>query len=181
MATRWDNVPKLNDDVVKSAKEDVAKAKKGRDVDSSKLTGGAKDAVREAGKRASNRNIGRGGLPAAALAVGYGVGRMLDEETGVGKKIVDKGGLGNIVDKTASRRDKVELTKSAKERLQDEEIDQIGRDTTAKEKARREYSGKYEDGTKLPDEENYKGDGMKKGGSVRGWGMARGARKAKMR
>lgn len=182
MATRWDNVPKLTDDVVKSAKEDAAKAQKGRNVDSSKLTGGAKDAVREAGKRASNRNIGRGGLPAAALAIGYGAGRMLDEETGIGKKIVDKGGLGNLVDKAVNMRDKVaEPSKKDKERLQDEEIDQIRRDTDAKEKARREYSGRYEDGTRLPDEEPYKGDGMKKGGKVRGWGMARGARKAKIR
>jgi hypothetical protein len=167
MATRWDNVPKFNDDVVKSAKEDAAKAQKGRDVDSSKLTGGAKDAVREAGKRASNRNIGRGSLPAVALGLGVMAGRKLDEETGIGKKIVDKGGLGKIVDKAASRRDKVELSKDAKERLQDEEIAQMRRDTEAEEKARREYSGRRADGSRLPDDEPYKGDGMKKGGRVK--------------
>jgi hypothetical protein len=185
MATRWDNVPKLTDDVVKSAKEDSAKAQKGRNVDSSKLTGGAKDAVREAGKRASNRNIGRGGLPAAALAIGYGAGRMLDEETGVGKKLVDKSGLGNLAEKAGKSRDKVELSKDAKERLQDEELAQMRRDTESDEKARRAYSGRYADGTRLPDEEPYKGDGMKKGGKVnstsrRGDGIAqRGKTKGK--
>ena len=181
MATRWDNLPGLKDDVVARDREDTAKAKKGREVDSSKLTGGAKEAVREAGKRAENRKIGRRGAGMAALEGGYMLGREIDEKTGLGKKLVDKSGLGDAAEKAASRRDKVELSKSAKERLGDEEIDQIRRDTDASEKARRAYSGRYEDGTRLPDEESYKGDGMKKGGKVRGWGIARGARAAKMR
>jgi hypothetical protein len=167
MATRWDNLPGLKDDVVARDREDTAKAKKGREVDSSKLTGGAKDAVREAGKRAENRKVGRRGAGVAAFEIGYGVGRAIDEKTGLGKKMVEKSGLGSAAEKAASRRDKVELTKSAKERLQDEEIDQIRRDTDASEKARREYSGRYEDGTRLPDEESYKGDGMKRGGKVK--------------
>jgi hypothetical protein len=182
MATRWDNLPGLRDDVVARDREDTAKAKKGREVDSSKLTGGAKDAVREAGQRAENRKVGRRGAGLAALEAGYMAGRELDKATGLGKKIVDKGGLGDIVDKAVNMRDKVaEPSKKDKERLQDEEIAQMRRDTDASEKARREYSGRREDGSRLPDEEPYKGDGMKKGGKVRGWGMARGARAAKMR
>lgn len=175
MATRWDNLPGLKDDVVERAKEDLAKGKKGRNVDSSKLTGGAREAVREAGRRAENRNVGRAGAAQAALEGGYMLGREIDKATGAGKKLVDKSGLGDLAEKVASKRDKVELSKSAKERLQDEEIDQMRRDTDSDEKARRKYSGKYEDGTNLPEE------GMKKGGKVRGWGMARGARAAKIR
>ena len=167
MATRWDNLPGLRDDVVERVKEDLAKAKKGREVDSSKLKGGAKEAVREAGRRATNRNIGRGGAAQAASEVGYMAGGKLDEETGIGKKMVDKSGLGSAAEKAASRRDKVELSKSAKERLDDEEVDQYRRDTDASEKARREYSGRYEDGTRLPSDEDYKGDGMKRGGRVK--------------
>lgn len=167
MATRWDNLPGLRDDVVERAKEDYAKGKKGRNVDSSKLTGGAREAVREAGRRAENRNVGRAGAGVAAFEAGYAVGRKLDEATGIGKKIVDKGGLGDIADKIANRRDKVELSKSAKERLQDEEVDQMRRDTDAEEKARREYSGRREDGSRLSDDEPYKGDGMKRGGRVK--------------
>jgi len=181
MATRWDNLPGLKDDVVARDREDTAKAKKGREVDSSKLTGGAKEAVREAGKRAENRKIGRRGAGLGALEAGYMIGREIDEKTGLGKKMVDKSGLGSIAEKAGKPRDKVELSKSAKERLQDEEVDEAVRSTRAAEKARREYSGRYEDGTRLPDEESYKGDGMKKGGKVRGWGIARGARAAKMR
>jgi hypothetical protein len=167
MATRWDNLPGLRDDVVARDREDTAKAKKGREVDSSKLTGGAKDAVREAGQRASNRKIGRRADALGALGAGYMVGREIDKATGIGKKIVDKGGLGDIVDKAASRRDKVELSKSAKERLQDEEIDQMRRDVETEEKARREYSGRREDGSRVPSDEDYKGDGMKRGGKVK--------------
>jgi hypothetical protein len=181
MATRWDNLPGLRDDVVARDREDTAKAKKGREVDSSKLKGGAKEAVREAGQRAENRKIGRRGAGLGALEAGYMVGREIDEKTGVGKKMVDKSGLGDLAEKAGKSRDKVELSKSAKERLQDEEVDEAVRSTRAAEKARREYSGRYEDGTRLPDEESYKGDGMKKGGKVRGWGIARGARAAKMR
>jgi hypothetical protein len=167
MATRWDNLPGLRDDVVARDREDTTKAKKGREVDSSKLTGGAKDAVREAGQRASNRKIGRRADALGALGAGYMVGREIDKATGIGKKIVDKGGLGDIVDKAASRRDKVELSKSAKERLQDEEIDQMRRDVETEEKARREYSGRREDGSRVPSDEDYKGDGMKRGGKVK--------------
>ena len=164
MATRWDNVPKLTDDVVKSAKDDVAKAKKGRDVDSSKLTGGAKEAVREAGKRASNRNIGRGGAAGAALQGGYALGRAIDEETGAGKKLVDKLGIGS----SGGSRDKVELSADSKSRLDEMDTDRIMREVDAERKARK-YAEKDESSE------------YKKGGSVRGWGMARGARKAKMR
>ena len=166
MATRWDNLPGLKDDVIERAKEDFAKGKKGRNVDSSKLTGGAKEAVREAGKRADNRNVGRAGAGQVMFEIGYGVGRKIDEKTGLGKKIVDKSGLGSAAEKAASRRDKVELSKDAKARLDEEEVDNYRRETDANEKARREYSGRYEDGTRLPSEENYKGDGMKRGGKV---------------
>lgn len=167
MATRWDNLPGLGDDVLERAREDFQKGRKGRNVDSSNLKGGAKEAVREAGRRAENRNIGRAGAGQAAFEVGYMAGRKLDEETGVGKKLVDKSGLGSAAEKAASRRDKVELSKSAKERLQDEEVDEAVRSTRADEKARREYSGRYEDGTRLPSDEDYKGDGMKRGGRVK--------------
>ena len=184
MATRWDNLPGLKDDVVERVKEDLAKGKKGRNVDSSKLTGGAKDAVREAGKRADNRNVGRAGAGQAMFEIGYGIGRAIDEKTGVGKKIVDKSGLGDAAEKAANRRDKVELSKDAKARLDEEEVDNYRRETDANEKARREYSGRYEDGTRLPSEENYKGDGMKRGGRVKkmaSGGMTSGASSASKR
>jgi hypothetical protein len=159
MATRWDNLPGLKDDVVARDREDTAKAKKGREVDSSKLSGGAKDAVREAGKRAENRKVGRRGAGVAAFEIGYGAGRAIDEKTGLGKKMVDKSGLGSAAEKAANMRNKVELSKDAKARLDEEEVDNYRRETEAEDKARKAYSGK--------DEESYKGDGMKRGGRVK--------------
>ena len=176
MATRWDNLPGLKDDVVARDREDTAKAKKGREVDSSKLTGGAKDAVREAGKRAENRKIGRRGAGVAAFEIGYGVGRAIDEKTGLGKNMVDKSGLGSAAEKAANRRDKVELSRDAKARLDEEEVDNYRRETEAEDKARKAYSGK--------DEESYKGDGMKRGGRVKkmaSGGMTSGASSASKR
>jgi len=176
MATRWDNLPGLKDDVVARDREDTAKAKKGREVDSSKLTGGAKDAVREAGKRAENRKIGRRGAGVAAFEIGYGAGRALDEKTGLGKKMVDKSGLGSAAEKAANMRDKVELSKDAKARLDEEEVDNYRREIEAEDKARKAYSGK--------DEESYKGDGMKRGGRVKkmaSGGMTSGASSASKR
>jgi hypothetical protein len=117
MATRWDNLPGLNDDVIERVKEDLAKAKKGRDVDSSNLKGGAKESVREAGTRARNRNLGRMGAAQAAFSAGYEAGRELDERTGLGKKIVDKSGLGDVVDRMVNSRDKVTLTPEARQRV----------------------------------------------------------------
>jgi len=176
MATRWDNLPGLRDDVVARDREDTAKAKKGREVDSSKLSGGAKEAVREAGKRAENRKVGRRGAGVAAFEIGYGVGRAIDEKTGLGKKMVDKSGLGSAAEKAANMRDKVELSKDAKARLDEEEVDNYRRETEAEDKARKAYSGK--------DEESYKGDGMKRGGRVKkmaSGGMTSGASSASKR
>jgi hypothetical protein len=113
------------------------------------------------------RLTGAAGAAAAAAEHGWDTGRTIDEHTGVGKKIVEKSGLGKVADKATSRRDKVELSKDAKERLQDEEIAQMRRDTEAEEKARREYSGRRADGSRLPDEEPYKGDDYKRGGKVK--------------
>lgn len=159
--TRWSGIPGGKDDVVERIKEDVAKAKKGRDVDSSKLTGGAKEAVREAGRRAERRNIGRGGGAQAALSAGYTLGRAIDEETGLGKKLVEKSGLGRAAEKSAASRDKVELSKSSKERLADMEVDETMREVDRDIKATKEYAGKDK-----PSE--YRGDdAFKYGGRVK--------------
>ena len=155
MATRWQNLPGLKDDVVERVKEDLGKAKKGRNVDSSKLSGTAKEIVREAGSRAQNRNIGRAGAGQAAFEAGYTAGRAIDEKTGLGKKMVEKSGLGSAAERMANRRDKVELSQNAKDRLEDEDVDQTLREVNARRKA-----GEF-------DPENQSGPGMKRGGKVK--------------
>jgi hypothetical protein len=158
--TRWSGIPGGRDDVFERIREDAAKGKKGRDVDSSKLSGTAKEVVREAGRRADTRNVGRAGAAQAALSGGYELGRAIDEKTGLGKKIVEKSGLGKAAEKAADRRDKVELSKSAKERLEDMEADEALREVDAERKAR-----KYAEKDK-PTE--YRGDDeFKRGGRVK--------------
>ena len=158
--TRWSGIPGNKGDVVERVKEDIAKGKKGRDVDSSKLSGTAKEIVREAGRRADTRNAGRAGAAQAALSAGYEVGRAIDEKTGLGKKLVEGSGLGRAAEKAAERRDKVELSKSAKERLEDMDTDETMREVDAERKAR-----KYAEKDK-PSE--YRGDDeFKRGGKVK--------------
>ena len=123
MATRWDNLPGIRDDVVERVREDLRKGEKGRNVDSSNLKGGARDAVREAGARATNRNIGRAGAAQAALEAGYTAGRAIDEKTGLGKKMVGKAGLGKMAEKFGNARDKSELSQRAQNRLETEKLD----------------------------------------------------------
>lgn len=167
--TRWSGIPGGRDDVFERIREDAAKGKKGRNVDSSKLSGTAKEVVREAGRRADTRNVGRGGAAQAALSAGYALGREVDENgipftggvgKGIGKKLVDKSGLGKAAEKAANRRDKVELSKSSKERLDEMEVDEALREVDREIKA-----SKYAEKDK-PSE--YRGDDeYKRGGRVK--------------
>jgi len=164
--TRWSNLPDLNEDVVERSREDLAKVKKGANPPAS-AKGAARDVVREAGRRAGVRLGSRAGLGAAALQGGYDLGREIDERTGAGKKLVEESGLGAAAERAVNKRDKVTLTRGARERLEDMEDAEIARkvdEEMAAEKANKRDSGSE----------------YKKGGSVKGWGQARGARKAKV-
>jgi hypothetical protein len=85
--------------------------------------GAARTTQQEAGARAITRTGTRALRGAVAFEAGYALGREVDEKTGIGKKIVDKTGLGKLAEKTVNKRDKVELSKSSKERLEDMESD----------------------------------------------------------
>jgi hypothetical protein len=122
MATRWDYVPNLDEDVVRRTSEDAGKVKKGRNVDSSNLKGGAKESVREAGRRAAGRLATRAGLTGGALQGGYDLGREIDERTGVGKKLVDAT-VGKDIDRAVAKRDKVELSEESKKRIARGDLD----------------------------------------------------------
>lgn len=122
MATRWNRIPDPNEDVVQRTSEDVGKVKKRINVESSGLKGGAKESVKEAGSRAASRLGARAGAAGVALQQGYEVGRAIDEKTGVGKKLVDKT-VGKEIDRAVNKRDKVELTEEAKERIKRGDLD----------------------------------------------------------
>lgn len=87
--TRWSNIPGNRGDVMQEAADDLRKSRRGLNVDTSELQGGAREAVREAGQRATTRNVGRLGAVGAALQGGYEVGSEINKRTGLSDKIVD--------------------------------------------------------------------------------------------
>ena len=117
MATRWDYLPGLNDDVVARSVEDYKKAIKAKNVGTSALRGGAKQAVIEAGERGAARLAGRAYAPLAALQGGYELGRAIDEKTGIGKRMVDESGLGDAAANAAVSGPRATLTPEAKARI----------------------------------------------------------------
>lgn len=170
-----DVMPNPREDVVASQRADTDRIRRGLNTAETRPQNRAQ--VQNAGARAVTRTGGRAGLAALAGEAGAAIGREIDENgipftggvgKGIGKKLVDKSGLGSAAEKAANRRDKVELSKDSKERLEDMDTDRIMREVDDEIKASK-YAKKDESSD------------FKKGGSVRGWGIARGARKAKIR
>jgi len=112
-----DRFPNLNEDVIASQRADIERIRRG--LDTSETRPQNQRQVQEAGGRATTRTGGRAGLGSLALELGYLGGRAIDEKTGIGRKIVDKSGLGDLVDKVVNMRDKVELSPRAKEKSDD--------------------------------------------------------------
>ena len=78
----------------------------------------------EAGGRAITRTGARAGLAGAALEGGYELGKYIDEKTGLGKKMVDKSGLGDLAEKMATPSEKVELSDESKARIARGDLDE---------------------------------------------------------
>jgi hypothetical protein len=117
MATRWDNLPGLNDNVVSRSVEDYNKMKKGQNADSSKVKGAAREVIKEAGTRGRNRLVGRAGYAGAALEGGYALGRDIDERTGAGKKMIESSQMLKGAANKMGSSDKVKLSEDSKDRI----------------------------------------------------------------
>lgn len=175
MATRWDRVPGMTDDVVKRSVEDVQKVRKGMNVDSSDLKGGARQAVREAAGRAASRLAGRAGAAGAALEGGYALGREIDERTGLGKRMVDESGLGDAAERMVNRRDKVELSKESQERIAKGELEEKRKETAKRTRSEEPADDEmashyrpYKKGGKVKVTASSRADGIAKRGKTRG-------------
>jgi len=164
--TRWSNLPDFNEDVVERSREDIGKMRKGKNPPAH-VKGGALESVREAGRRATNRLGSRAGLAGAALQGGYDVGRAIDEKTGAGKKLVEASGLGRATDAAVNKRDKVTMSKDAKQRLEDYEDAEIARkvdeDIAGEKATKREVD--YKKGGMTA---SRRGDGIAQRGKTRG-------------
>ena len=167
MATRWDKIPTSDYDV-KNIGRDLRAAGKALSPPEN-VKGAALDAIKAAGVRGGTRGLGAIGAGAAALQVGYDAGRELDEKTGIGKKIVDKSGLGDLAEKVAKPDEKVELSQSAKDRIAAGELDKKPAKKVASDESN---SGPRDDIGKPKD--LFEGENLKKGGKVRSHSSKRG-------
>ena len=136
---------------------------------------------KDAAGRALLRTTGRTGLQGAALEAGYRLGRKWDEETGIGKKLVEDTGLGKMAERMAKPSEKVELSDYSKQKLNEEEVDDLTRKTKAEVNAER---ASKKDQEKFDEEKVYKRGGRVSvsKASSRGDGIAqRGKTRGKMR
>jgi len=136
-----DLMPNLREDVLESQNADAERIRRG--LDTAETRPKNRKQVQEAGGRAITRTGGRTGLAGLAGEVGYGLGREIDERTGVGKKMV-KGSevLKSIADKMGDS-DRVKLSKDSKERIADMENDEAMREVDAEKETKKYAKGGY--------------------------------------
>jgi hypothetical protein len=139
-----DLFPNLREDVVASQRADNERMRRGLSTNESPAQTESRRnsphgniSQKDAAGRAMLRSGSRAGLVDAAAGAGYQFGRALDEETGVGKKMVDESGLGALAKRLAKPKDKVELTEDAKSRIDEEDIKRMKREVKAEKAAER--------------------------------------------
>jgi hypothetical protein len=116
-----DATPNLREDVIASQSADNERIKRGLNADAARANN--RRTQQEAGGRAITRTGGRAGLAALAAQAGYAVGKKLDEETGVGKKLIDKT-VGPSIDRAVASKDRVTLSPEAKARIEAGELEE---------------------------------------------------------
>ena len=179
-----DVTPNLREDVVASQSADNERIRRGLNADAARANN--RRTQQEAGGRAITRTGGRAGLAALAGEAGYALGRKIDEETGIGKKLIDKT-VGPSIDRAVASQDRVTLSPEAKARIEAGELEEKA---SAKPMKRTMNSaspeGKMRPGRneEIDDETRENAGGYKKGGltaSRRADGIAqRGKTRGKM-
>jgi hypothetical protein len=136
-----DLMPNLREDAGASQGADAERIRRG--LDTAETRPQNRKQVQEAGGRAITRTGGRAGLAGLAGEVGYGLGRKIDERTGVGKKMV-KGSevLRAITDKMGDS-DRVKLSEDSKNRIADMENDEAMREVDAEKETKKYAKGGY--------------------------------------
>jgi hypothetical protein len=176
-----DITPNLREDVMASQRADNERI--GRGLDTSGTRPQNRSQVQNAAGRAITRSLGRAGLAGLAGEAGYAIGKKIDEETGAGKKLIDKT-VGPSIDRAVASKDRVTLSPEAKARIEAGELEEkasVKPMKRAMESASPEGKMRPGRNEEIDDETRESAGGYKKGGKVKGWGMARGARAAKIR
>ena len=160
-----DLMPNLLEDVMASQNSDLDRIVRSNNESSAQTEGRRRSPMgnvsqRDAAGRAMLRSMGRAGLAGNALGIGSEVGRYIDEKTGAGKKMVEKSGLGDLIDKAINKRDKVELSSEAKQRLSDMENDKFRKEVEEETPKNFKRGGKVSASSR--------GDGIAQRGKTRG-------------
>jgi hypothetical protein len=171
--TRWSKLPSASKYDLAEAGKDVRATAKSLNIPEN-LKGAAIDAVKKAGIRGASRLAGAAGQAAGAAALGYGVGRELDEGTGVGKAMVNKSGLGDLAEKVAKPDEKVELSQSAKDRIARGDLDKKPSKPTPKKSVPDDTRAGSSPDDDIGKPKEPSGEAMRKGGKVRSSASKRG-------
>ena len=161
-------MPNLREDVIASHSADFDRVERG--LDTSKTRPQNRSQVQNAAGRAITRTVGRAGLAGLAGEIMYALGRKLDEETGIGKKLIDKT-VGPSIDRVVASQDRVTLSPEAKARI--EAGEQEEKEVVAKSRKRNTESespkGKMRPGRneEIDDETRENAGGFKRGGKVK--------------
>ena len=121
--TRWSNFPDPTKYDLKEVGKDARAVGKAL-IPPAGVRGAALDMVIAAGARGGARAAAAAAAAAGALGAGYLAGRGIDNATGVGKKMVDKSGLGDLAEKMATPSEKVELSDESKARIARGDLDE---------------------------------------------------------
>ena len=159
-------LPHPKEDVVASQSADNARIKKGLDAPAEKTYNRLQQ--QEAGGRATTRTGGRAALAGAALEGGYELGKYIDEKTGAGKKLVEKSGLGDLVEKMATPSEKVELSEESKARIARGDLDEKPKARAYKDSESGGGGGRSEPKNRtLTENREPREEAMKRGGVTR--------------
>lgn len=203
-----DKLPNLREDVGASQRADLERMRKG--LNTADVKNAANRArSQEAAGRAMTRSLGRASAGLGALQAGYGIGRGIDEATGIGRKLVDAIG-GKAIDQMVAggMGERVQLSPEAKARIAAGELDEKpapkaapkpAAKPAAKPSPKRESAptpeGSVREGSNAGIGDDVRARAMAamrerygekepetyaKGGKVRGWGAARGGKKFKV-
>jgi hypothetical protein len=163
-----DTTPNLREDVMASQSADIDRIRRGLDTSSTRPQN--RSQVQNAAGRAVTRTGGRAALAGAALEGGYELGKYIDEKTGLGKKMVDKSGLGDLAEEMATPSEKVELSEESKARIARGDLNEKPK---AKARADKDSEGGGGGGRSEPksralmENREPKDEAMKRGGAVK--------------
>lgn len=162
-----DITPNLREDVMASQRADNERIGRGLNADAARANN--RITQQEAGGRAITRTGGRAGLAALAGEAGYALGRKIDEETGIGKKLIDKT-VGPSIDRAVASQDRVTLSPEAKTRIAAGELEEKAEAPKARRRVSESESpeGKMRPGRneEIDDETRENAGGYKRGGVV---------------